>query len=491
MAADARGDVEAAARAWGQAVVVHPDGAVALNGLAQALIRAGRPGEALPLLERATARDPGMPGAWLALGVVHSLLDQHAQAVLATTRAVLLAPKVAAVQVGHGDVLRRAGQLDAARAAYATGVDLAPDDPDALNKLAGAERMHRDFEAAQAHLARALTIAPSHPYAIVNLGTLAIERQDVDEARQRLEDALRLPGLPADVAEEASSTLAMLDEHRAMQAALDEARQGGEAAPVERALRAHASVQRRNEWILATLAQVTAHAAGEPSIDDRFARGVPSSDAWPAIEAHHNFRALGDASALARTVDQIAHGTEDSTARELIDYANAVRGRHDDVFAPADGIAWEAWLRWTHLRLVGSHPEFWPGQLKPVHNLLPDNPRVPRAAPWEVSGTLRAALTAIDASVPPGAWRACLRYFALIEIHPFHDGNGRLARYVLNSSLVACGLFPVLRPGNRDEEQARWLNAARDTRDLSAVAEWFGRATHYAAALDREWQERR
>jgi Flp pilus assembly protein TadD len=428
-----------------------------------------------------------VPAGWIALGVAHSMLDAHAQAVEATAHAVTLAPRISAVRVAHGDVLRVSGDLESARRAYAKGVELAPDDADALNKLAGAERMARDFDAAAMHLARALEIAPGHPYAIVNFGTLALERGDAATARERLAAAMRLPRLPRDAAEEAASALAMLDEHAALQPALESALAEHSPAPLEAALRARGAPRRRDEKVIAALDAFIERAAREAPIDDAFAPGTPGNAAWPAIEAHHNFRRLGDGGTIEQTIALVARAPEDVAdvaSREIVDYADVVARRGTDPFAPADGVAWEAWLRWTHARLIGAHPAFWPGQIKPVNNLLPDNPRTRRTEPVDVPGTLRTVMTNIDAALPPGAWRACLYYLAIIEIHPFQDGNGRLGRYLLNRTLVGLGRYPALRPDNSEGDFARRMNTARDIQDLRIVAEWFAEASHYAARLD-------
>jgi hypothetical protein len=140
--------------------------------------------------------------------------------------------------------------------------------------------------------------------------------------------------------------------------------------------------------------------------------------------------------------------------------------------------------------MAASRPEYFPGQVKPVNNLLQSDPPVTRPAPLDVAGTLRTAMSRIDAALPPGAWRACLRYCAIIEIHPFRDGNGRLARYFLNRSLESVGLFPCLRPGNDDADLARRYGLARRERDMRDVAAWFADASRYAADLDARWAAR-
>ena len=456
---------------------------------AQALIRAGRPADAVDALERLTVESPRDPAAWVALGVARAMLSRHAEAIDASSRAVALAPRAPGVQLAHGDVLRVSGRIGAARRAYAAAVELAPNDADGLNKLAGIERIERDFDAAQAHLDRALALAPAHPYVQVNLATLAVERAQVGVARRRLSDALRLPRLPREAADEAAATLAMLDEHDALAPAIERSRVEGSPAAIEAALRMRGEPSRRDEYWVAALEQVIERTLREAPIDDAFARGRPASARWPAIEAHHNFRRLGKEDAIPRTIELVASGRADPEAREVRDYADVV-ARRGASLAFADGIAGEAWLRHAHACMAASRPEYFPGQVKPVNNLLHSDPPVSRPAPLDVAGTLRTAMSRIDAALPPGAWRACLRYCAIIEIHPFRDGNGRLARHLLNRSLESVGLFPCLRPGNDDEELARRYSLARRERDMRDVAAWFADASRYAADLDARWSAR-
>ena len=457
---------------------------------AQALIRAGRPGDAIAPLERITAESPRDPAAWVALGVARAMLARHAEAVDASTRAVALAPGAPAVQLAHGDVLRVAGRIAASRRAYAAAVELAPNDADALNKLAGIERIERDFDAAQGHLDRAVALAPAHPYVQVNLGTLAVERAHVAEARKRLTAALQLPSLPRDAADEASGTLAMLDEHDALAPAIARARAEGNPAAIEAALRARGEPSRRDERWITAFDEAIARTSREAPVDGAFARGRPASARWPVIEAHHNFRRLGGEDAIARTIDLVASGRADPEVREVRDYADVVAKRDAGTLDFADGVACEAWLRYAHAGMSGSRATYFAGQVKPVNNLLQSDPPVARPAPLDVAGTLRTVMSRIDAGLPPGGWRACLRYCAIIEIHPFRDGNGRLARYLLNRSLEGVGLFPCLRPGNDDADLVARYNLARKDRDFREVAAWFASASHYAADLDRRWSAR-
>ncbi len=56
--------------------------------------------------------------------------------------------------------------------------------------------------------------------------------------------------------------------------------------------------------------------------------------------------------------------------------------------------------------------------------------------PEHVRGTLTQAFL-IYQGLPPGFSRAIFLQFLVAECHPFDDGNGRLARIMMNAELVS------------------------------------------------------
>ena len=50
------------------------------------------------------------------------------------------------------------------------------------------------------------------------------------------------------------------------------------------------------------------------------------------------------------------------------------------------------------------------------------------------------------ATVPPGTARALMAMFLVAEVHPFTDGNGRLARLVMNAELSVVGACRIIVP---------------------------------------------
>ncbi len=90
-------------------------------------------------------------------------------------------------------------------------------------------------------------------------------------------------------------------------------------------------------------------------------------------------------------------------------------------------------LRSRHATILGGRPDKRPGLFKETTNRAGDSVFV---LPGLVAGTLRAGwerITELDTAFE----RAAYVMFLVAEVHPFDDGNGRLARIMMNAELVA------------------------------------------------------
>ena len=94
-----------------------------------------------------------------------------------------------------------------------------------------------------------------------------------------------------------------------------------------------------------------------------------------------------------------------------------------------------AQLRARHADQMQERPEIGPGEFKVTANRAGNTEFV---APPLVRGTLVQG-SQILPSVPAGTARALMAMFVVSEVHPFNDGNGRLARLVMNAELSAAG----------------------------------------------------
>ncbi len=72
--------------------------------------------------------------------------------------------------------------------------------------------------------------------------------------------------------------------------------------------------------------------------------------------------------------------------------------------------------------------------------------------------------------------RAVLGHFFFVYIHPFMDGNGRTARFTMNSQLVTCGYPWIVVPVERREEYMASLEKASVEEDIEPF-------THFICSL--------
>jgi hypothetical protein len=146
-------------------------------------------------------------------------------------------------------------------------------------------------------------------------------------------------------------------------------------------------------------------------------------------------------------------------------------------------------LRERHALMMAQRPEVGPGDFKITANVAGNTTFV---EPRLVRGTLTQA-EAIIVDVMPGLPRALMTMFVISEIHPFADGNGRMARLFMNAELSAqqeCRIIiptlyrmqylDCLRALTREKQIEPYLKAmthiqkwssAFDYEDLNAVIE--------------------
>ena len=99
-------------------------------------------------------------------------------------------------------------------------------------------------------------------------------------------------------------------------------------------------------------------------------------------------------------------------------------------------------LKARHLTLMAERPEVDPGVFKDRPNRAGDTHFVD---PAYVRGTLRQGM-ALYVDLPPGLPRAIFQLFLVSDVHPFHDGNGRIARVMMSAELVSAGQPTILIP---------------------------------------------
>lgn len=99
-------------------------------------------------------------------------------------------------------------------------------------------------------------------------------------------------------------------------------------------------------------------------------------------------------------------------------------------------------LKYRHATIMAERPEMNPGQFKTKSNRAGTTVFV---EPELVNGTLERGFELCRSLRSPFA-RAAFVMFLVAEVHPFVDGNGRVARVMMNSEFVAGGETRVIVP---------------------------------------------
>jgi prophage maintenance system killer protein len=86
-------------------------------------------------------------------------------------------------------------------------------------------------------------------------------------------------------------------------------------------------------------------------------------------------------------------------------------------------------------------------------------------------------------NVIPGPWRAAIVYFAIVDIHGFFDGNGRLARFLANLELERAGFRPIILTDRAMRSGTATLTAVRELNDLEPLVDLFARSSAETTAL--------
>ncbi len=80
--------------------------------------------------------------------------------------------------------------------------------------------------------------------------------------------------------------------------------------------------------------------------------------------------------------------------------------------------------------------------------------------------------------------RALICMFIVAEIHPFIDGNGRIARKIMNSELIKGGLERIIIPTIFREDYLSGLRAVSHHQDFAAYCRMLDRAHYFTARFD-------
>lgn len=137
-------------------------------------------------------------------------------------------------------------------------------------------------------------------------------------------------------------------------------------------------------------------------------------------------------------------------------------------------------LRNRHARMMQQRPEAFPGEFKTQANRAGSTVFVD---PSRVEGTLAKGYALYETLLDPFA-RAAFQMFLVSEVHPFADGNGRIARLTANAELVAADEARIIIPPVYRSEYLSSLRALSANGLADRLPRVLDFAQRYTQAID-------
>ena len=140
--------------------------------------------------------------------------------------------------------------------------------------------------------------------------------------------------------------------------------------------------------------------------------------------------------------DNVIPPTRAEDAHDVTGTYRLVSDPHEMARLPATATELIGLLEARHRVLLEGRPDMQPGVFKKEANRVGN---IPFVAPPLVEGTLREGFSFYRRLAYPFA-RAVFQMFLISEVHPFNDGNGRIARVMMNAELVAASEQRIIIP---------------------------------------------
>ena len=186
---------------------------------------------------------------------------------------------------------------------------------------------------------------------------------------------------------------------------------------------------------------------------------------------------------------KIKKGEEEKATGALLESVNMeaaiqeARKTREDLHDP---IKAELHMRHWHALAGREVPGFFPGHFKYTQNRTGTNPALKRVEPALASSTFRYFISDIYTDLEPGLIRAAIVWMTVCNLHPFSDGNGRVAMNWLNRELEWAGLMPTLfssELGLKGELGKAMKVVRTNDGDLSPVLTVISKAQNYSVAF--------
>lgn len=166
-------------------------------------------------------------------------------------------------------------------------------------------------------------------------------------------------------------------------------------------------------------------------------------------------------------------------AHDVLGTFAAITDPHLRASPPRDADELEDYLRSAHRLVMGGRPELAPGRYKEQVNRAGMTIFV---RPELVRGTLREGFALLD-TLADGLAKAIFAMFLVAEVHPFTDGNGRVARLLMNSELSSRAESRVMIPLSYRDEYLSALRALSQNANPTPLWRVIDRAQRWVSLM--------
>jgi hypothetical protein len=219
-----------------------------------------------------------------------------------------------------------------------------------------------------------------------------------------------------------------------------------------------------------------------PALADEASTSLPFFEAYFSNFIEGTEFSVDEAEAIVESGEPLGARPED--AHDVLGTFEAVGDSVLRAATPATVEELIELLERRHRLVMGGRPDTRPGQFKERPNQAGSYIFV---APTLVEGTLVEAFKRL-ADLPPGFARAVFELFVISEVHPYDDGNGRVARAAMGAELTAADQARIVIPiVFRNEYQTALRSLSREGR-CDLYVRTLGYAWRWTSAMP--WQDR-
>jgi|GEM_PF-1057023 tetratricopeptide (TPR) repeat protein len=447
---------------------------------------AGNFSEAAGFFQKAVELAPTKPQGWANLSSALAAQKQLDSALKAIEKAIQLDPGVMACHMIKGDILRDLQSADAALSAYEQAVSLRRD-PQSLNRLAWANRALYRFPEAERLYMEAIKMDPGFNLSKINLASLSLIMGKHDVCRALL-TGIDTKNFTRPEYIEYSTIVALYNDYLRHVAPLKKLETEGDDGP----LLAELSKPQENNEIdqnmfdrLRKYAETISNTSF--GVDEKI---INLPDDWDFMEAMFMIPYINTPQeypgALKDLKDRKFHLKGLLETSNMVDAIGTARAK---AFSMSDPVLAELELRRWHSLACRKVPRFMPGHFKYSQNRVIGKEDIERVHPVKTIPTFRAFITDIYPQLQPGLARAIMVLMAVCDMHPFADGNARVAYIWMNRELESAGLMPVLlnRQLNLSGDLSKAMSQVRKAPDdMTPLVKIFTKSQSFARHFCQE-----